>query len=379
GLVSERIGPRDVPGPAWPAVVDLALQHGLGPMLFLVVERAGLDIAAPLWAPLVRATREAVVHALALEDAQARIEAALASAGVQALWLKGIALAQTVYPRPTARPMVDLDVLVPYDRRLVARAALTAIGFRSTDAYSFEAAPDLTHHFSYAYSLRGGLGDAVAVELHFHLLDRVRKRSLLPPAQLEWFWEQTDTWRRDGMVFRGLRPEAHLLYLSAHAILQHGEADLHLVRFFDVHRLVGQSRLDWQLLVERAVALRWTYALERTLWLAARLFATPVPGWVCPALRDRRPHDEEVYCVVERNLGTNRWEDLRAHLGAMGLGERARLLRFLAFPSRAHLRQRYARAESAPTWPLYLRLWWDQGREVVRWLQRRAAAGRSAD
>ncbi|MGH2457301.1 MAG: nucleotidyltransferase domain-containing protein [Chloroflexota bacterium] len=394
GLVSGRRSPLGIPADRWPALIELALDHGLGPMLWWVIGNSGIDPGSdPAWMPLVQSIREATIHSLLLERARRQIADVLAAAGLPVVWLKGAALAHTVYPQPTLRPMLDLDLLVPFAPRLAALARLESLGFRRWGAYSFDAAPALLHHFTYHYSLRGGPSDRVAVELHFHLLDKIRAKPLLSPAQLRWFWTQTRPVTDDRLSFLALKPEAHLLYLCAHTLLQHGEADLRLLRYFDLHQLIthagletrlsgdrgaapsqfvmaAASPLDWRLVVDRAVALGWADAVARALSSAVAWFDTAVPPWVLPELRERCPPGEDASVVAERQASANRWDELRAALATMSAGDRLRALRALAFPSAAHLRHRYSVAPNVPAWPRYPWLWLDQGREIVDWLRR---------
>lgn len=374
GLVSRRLSPREISDARWPTVIGLAIEHGLGPVLWWTIANSGIDPGSDsIWTPLIQSAREATTHSLLLDNARRQLGDALAEADIPALWLKGAALAHTVYPWPALRPMIDLDLLVPFEQRLPALAAIEALGFHPWGAFAFDAAPGLLHHFAYHYSLRGGTCDVVAVELHFHLLDKIRAKPLLSPEQLRWFWAQAWPVADDNLPFLVLRPEAHLLYLCAHAILQHGEADLRLLRYLDLHQLithheVGES-LDWRLVVDRAVILGWTDAVARALSRTAAFFGTTVPPWVWLELRERRPPTEEVYSVVERQATANRWEELRTPLAGLNVKDRLRVLRVIALPSATHLRHRYSVAANLPIWPGYPRLWLGQGREIVDWLR----------
>jgi len=60
----------------------------------------------------------------------ARALRALNQADVPVMVLKGAALAQTVYPRLSQRPMGDADLLVRPEDRDRARGALEAAGYR---------------------------------------------------------------------------------------------------------------------------------------------------------------------------------------------------------------------------------------------------------
>ena len=120
----------------------------------------------------------------------------------------------------------------------------------------------------------------------------------MPLEDLDWFWKQTQSLVQDKTNFLILRPEANMLYLIAHAILGHGEVDFYLLRYFDLHLLITKTDLDWQLVVDQAVALRRPYAVERALNLTVRYFSSPVPESVFSHLQNRRPDNENIYRVI---------------------------------------------------------------------------------
>lgn len=365
GLVARSQDPDAVPPADWPAIITAALGHGLGPMLLWAVKQRAPDrVMEPLWTPLLTVARETATRHVWLESAQIQVNEALAAAAIPALWLKGIALARTVYPQPALRPMIDLDVLVPYNQRQEALAILLSQGYqRMVDEGPFFAgsAPlqeKLTHH----YPLQHAGPPHITLELHYRFL-----RSWLAPEQLDWFWERAQ--RQDsGLVIPA--PEAHLLYLCAHAILQHGESQIGLLHFFDLHSLVTQAALDWESVLSKAVALGWTYAVERALTLAAGYFATPVPPGVLHEMNRRRPPAEQAALV-----GAGGQQGQALHLLARASwSERLRLLPRLIVPSRAYMRRQHGIPPGGLLWPAYLRRWRRQTGSLLAWIRNRLRA-----
>jgi hypothetical protein len=364
-VVLTKIAPHQIDPDAWPQIIDLALAHGLGPMLLHRVRKAEHSTVDACWSPLIAAAREASARVILNEVAYQRITAALAQAGLPALWLKGIALAGTVYPDPGLRPMNDLDALVPYDQREQALACAQAAG------YHFRHLPELnidtgdarfavsTQH----YHLIGGPANRVTFELHYRLVGA--NDSLLSLADHAWFWDQRQVMHRGNWRVETLTPEAHLLYLCAHAELQHGEAHLYLLRYFDMHLLITECAPAWDVLVDQAVALRWTYAAKRALTLCIEMFGTPVPDTVIQALRSRRPAAERVGRVAALQGPGAKLEQLRRRLVAMSLRDRLHTLRSLLLPAPAYMRYRYHLRDGVPVWPAYLRRWWESGVKVV--------------
>jgi hypothetical protein len=359
-LVAGRQDPRALPPDRAAELVPLARRHGLGPMLLWAVEQAGLDPAASPWSPLLVADRRQKLRYLLGVSSHQAVQSVLDAAGIPSLWLKGFALAHTVYPRPDLRPMIDLDVLVPWDRRHEALAAVNAAGYHNDALEPFPGYDDLLHH----YELYGSVEDLVKLELHFRLVGL--GDALLDPVELEWFWGQTRPVVWQDLRFLALAPEAHLLHLCAHAILHHGETDFQLRRYLDLHLLVTHTPApDWALVVERAVELRWTYAVERALGYAQEYFATALPQGLLEELRQRRPRGERI-ALATRRQPTNHWEDLVKNLQMLTGPARWRFLLGTFFPSAAYLRAHY-QVDAGWKMPLfYVRRWGFFAKEAVR-------------
>lgn len=360
-LVCGRADPREVSAPDAAALAPLALAHGLGPMLFAAVRDAGIAPAGSAWAPLAGYARDAATRYLLARVEQARIEAALAGAGIEWVWLKGYALAHTVYPRPALRPMKDLDLLVPPDRCDEAERAVLALGYRpATDApLMFRGGGRVAHHLP---TLRSPSG--LLVEMHSGLHP---SQLLRVSEHLHWFRAQVVETDAGGVRVRHFTPEAQLLHLAAHAILQHGEAERYLQRFLDCHLVVARTPLDWDVVLGQAAVLDWSYALHRALARSREHFGTPVSDHVLRALAERgtaatratslavalaRPGADEPL-ERARVIGTAQPLHVRLYVGLR-----------TAIPSPAYMRWRYA----AKSWGLpgaYLQRWWGIARRLL--------------
>ena len=360
-LVAGRADPREVSERDAAVLVPLALGHGLGPVLLAAVRDAAIVPAGSPWAPLVGYAREAARRYLLARVEQGRIEGVLAPLGIEWVWLKGYALAHSVYPSPALRPMKDLDLLVPAERCEEAERAVLALGYApATDAPPmFPGAGREAHHLP---TLRTPSG--LLVEMHTGL----HPSGLLRVSEhLQWFRAQVTETDAGGARVRHFRPEAQLLHLAAHAILQHGEAERYLQRFYDCHLVVARTpRLDWDVVLGQAAALDWTYALHRALARAREHFATPVPEHVLRALREPRTgatRAASLAVALARPGADEPLERARVIGSAQPLPVRLYVALRTLVPSRAYMRWRYA----ARGWALgaaYARRWLGAARKL---------------
>jgi hypothetical protein len=317
-LLTQQVAPASIDAARWPAIIECALAHHLAPMLYWAVKQAkasapAVDPGGALWQPVKRAALQAAARYDMLEDVLKQVNTTLGRAEIPALWLKDGILAGTVYPRPWTRPMVDLDVLVPYHLRQPALQALERSGFQPVDEAgrlwsraNFQGL-DNDHHVI----LEGGPGRAVALELHYWLLSG--PHIWMTEPKMAWFHEQTREMDIPAGRVRTLKPEAHLLYLVAHAQLQHGEQETTHLHAMDVYLAITREAMDWDLLVNQAVAFGWTSAAERSLRRVRQYFGGPaldraLPEAVIQALCDRRPAHEDPAQIDRLGRKGARWE-----------------------------------------------------------------------
>jgi hypothetical protein len=179
---------------------------------------------------------------------------------------------------------------------------------------------------------------------------------------MNWFREQTQTCRTSSITFQTLNPTAHLLYLCAHAEIQHG--NFYLLRYLDLHLLVTLTPPDWSSIIQQSVSLRWTYAVESALRTCREWFNTPLPENLLEQLHALRPPDEDTVRIRELKEKGSRWVRARKRLTYLTLSEQLRTIVNVLFPSPMYMRHRYAIPANKSIWPYYLYRWSDQAREI---------------
>ena len=363
-LLSGKTPPDHFSDAEWIELVANARRHRVASLLYWQLNRAGIQHNGREWDKLARAHTQHVRQYLKRKKAFQKIQAVLHQAEIPTVWLKGFALAHSIYPNPALRSMRDLDVLVPHAQRETALALVQALGYQLDSPAHSAATQAMWHH----YHLRG----EVAVELHYALIGLRSK--ILPASQLKWFWTQTRAIQHSAMEFIAFTPEAELLYLCAHAILQHGETEFLLQRYLDLHLLIEKNpALDWQLILERAIELRWTYAVERALAITRAYFGTRLSENFLADLQTRRRADEDAGTALLILPDATRLEATQSFMHGMNRAEKWKWFWGLLFPTPAYMRWRYKiRAE----WQIpffYFYRWFVIARDVLqtmlKWLK----------
>lgn len=147
----------------WDTLPAQAEAHGLTPLLYTHLQAVDVSLPATIKQQLQARTMQHSHANRVRAKALAEILTAFQSAGIEALVLKGAALAYLVYLDLGLRPMRDLDLLVSPAQVRQAQALLGELGFN---------APPPGHALPAKHLLaakRWGEGMQVTVELHHNL------------------------------------------------------------------------------------------------------------------------------------------------------------------------------------------------------------------
>ena len=343
----------------WSELTRTAQREGVAPVLYYTQESAGWPLEIPehlreeLRADCLKAAGSNLLIYRELSRILSTLQAELPHISV--VLLKGAALANTVYSSIALRPMTDIDLLLRREHLESAVEALRSIGYRDAAP---EMTPGLSRKTHFQVALKGGPRGYVITELHWSL---VGGEGDWRSPDLDWFWAETESWHmleesgKSGTALSALqlRPTAHLLYLAAHLMLQHGGAQARLLWEYDIHLLLTpcERRLDWEELRRRAREFRWASALRAALARTHESFRTPLPEGFLRDLEEDEDHRSR--SLVQRKehpvqtRATATWSYLRT------LNWRTRLQRALSalWPTPAYVRWRY-RPRPEWLWPL---------------------------
>ncbi len=353
----------------WAAALWVVYWQNALPWLAVRVQAAGVKLPAAVADALFAIESESRERTRRMLDNAVELVRALAEVGVEAVLLKGAALAAVYYPDPLLRPMADLDLLI-HKRDLPAGLdALKRLGYRfyarsaEDEVYlrgEREAniwAADNVHPVELHYTLReeyAGIG--------YNLAEAMWRGSRVRP-----FWQNTAARIPD--------PPALLHHVCAHAasdwLIQRGR----LMHIDDIRKIAGKmDAANWGAF-GTAVAPAHARFVYPVIAFAQKYTDLPIPAAVTAQLRQNCPPNllawieqteladaSESNPVSRSGLGF----DLARRL-ALSRTDEARFWLRSFFPRRWNLSKRYPRLTKTPFWPLgYVLINGDRAAHLVR-------------
>ncbi|HEY7835750.1 MAG TPA: sugar transferase [Ktedonobacterales bacterium] len=276
----------------WEQVAEVALVHGLAPLVYTHCADAGLLPAVPeaVREALVGAYRETWIHSRQMRGEQEAIVAALAARQIEVMVIKGVALAARYYGELALRPVQDIDLLVRREEAEACGAALEALGYRPVlgmgDPLSFNA----LMFRALVYRKAPGL----IVEVHWELSSLP---VYLPRFSVEEVWRRAERISCGACMVRYLAPGDELRYLSFHYAAQH--EGTRLIWLVDIAELVRALPAEWPWpgFVRETIALGLATPVVAALGRAQRMLGLALPPGVLAELQRAAagPHERAAW------------------------------------------------------------------------------------
>lgn len=279
----------------------------------LPLARGNADLIAPLPASTRAEIEKCYLKArnayVRLEGTARLLAAGLVEAGIPVLFLKGFALAGSVYPSPAQRPMGDLDVAVPHAHYAAAIRVQQQLGFsenRPASGHNRAIAGLSTHAFPFRHEAR-----KVNLDLHYNILNC----SLWESAD-DGFWAEAVPFGQPG--FDGaltLSPEHHLFHACLHGYSR-SLLQLSIRWMLDAHFILARhgGTFRWVLVEAEARRHRCGPLLAATLGYLAEHFYAPIPADVLVRLAAQEmPEFDRAFfrSTAELNESAGFWRRIR--------------------------------------------------------------------
>lgn len=321
--------PSEWPDTLTPEEVHALTAHGVAPLVY-----------ANARVPPLRAE---AMYAAAYEPLRATdVAEVLAALGVEALLLKGTALAYDLYAAPELRPRSDTDLLIAPGDLPQVRAAMLALGFveapSSGDAHGLRQAV-FTRAPGMVYDVHWSATNVPAFDAVLRY-DDLRTRAIALP--------------RLGPHARGLSYVDALLLACIHRVAHHHDSD-RLIWLVDIDLLRRRMSRDeherfWRIAYEgRVVAVCERSIAAADAWLAR----TPHDLAADFLTADERAREEPSRVFLDRDI--THGGVLAASLRALPWRARITRLRQVAFPPAEFIRRQFGARHSLtlPWWYAY--------------------------
>jgi len=256
----------------WPLVLERARSQQVFPLLYRnLCLRSFSGVPESVQSELKGAYLANALRNQLMAEELARLLSLLDQAGIRAIPLKGVALAQYLFGDVGARVCSDIDILVPAEQAVQARRIIIANGYSSRFTEKFFARHQL--RAAECTLLRETEVLSYFVELHWTLLHGSSKNS----QAMENLWAEARPLDFFGSKACSLTPEWQFLYLSFHAAYHMWSS---LKWLADIDQLCRSATVDWDRVNEKAVSFDLDTFAGPTLAACSTLFGTPIPAQI---------------------------------------------------------------------------------------------------
>ena len=243
---------------ASPELCPYLEMNGVSGVLFYHLQKEGLQHLAPpgCYEALHDRFYSQIRRNMACAAAAKIVFALLQTAGIPFIVLKGIALAEHVYPHFAMRTSSDLDILIHKDDLLRADLFLAQAGYQAQDSTPQQALQNPPGYLASLEYHRPGIAFAY-IHLHWHLVNTsTPATAFIKKVDMERVWEKSVGAKVAATEVRLLCPEHLIIYLCEHA-LRVGHSFDRLILVCDILYAIKtyKAHLDWNNMATEAKAL----------------------------------------------------------------------------------------------------------------------------
>lgn len=255
----------------WHRLLDYASMQRIVPLLWHRIRQKNLQGLVPEEAlTLLReSTRKNTLRNLMLNGEMRLLLAELEKEAIPMIGLKGIVMANAVYENPGLREMNDIDVMVRPEHLERTAAILGDLGYRPMHDYSVDLVLKNALHLPRFVKKNGA-----QIEIHWNIIKPNTPQSIDPDE----LWARAVPVRIAGHDALMLSAVDMLLHLCVHTSYMHRFV-FGLRPFCDVAAFIEKAEwpVDWDVLLNRAVSLRWDKGVYLALLLARDLAGAKIP------------------------------------------------------------------------------------------------------
>lgn len=257
----------------WDETVNRLINRAAGPLLYrkLTLLPASKQIPEHAKEKLRQSYFVTMTRGMLLYDAFSKVTEMLHDAGIKAVALKGIHLAEWLYGDIGLRQMSDIDLLVRKEDGRKSIAVLESNGFKS---YHNEVSDMILEQSGIVHYHPMQKGD-VSVEVHINLHRKRKKYKLNPDDFIE---------RAQPIVLNKSKSfvlEIHdlIIFLCVHLDKHFVKGDMQFTGFYDLVNLIEtkSDEINWDVLTERSEKQNAESTVFKYLVLVSKFFNADLP------------------------------------------------------------------------------------------------------
>ena len=260
----------------WAYFFDRARSEGITSLAYKRLSAIGYAktiVSENIWKRLESSYYTVAARNTLLYENLSNILSSFQQANIEVIILKGMDLAQTVYPDIALRPMYDIDILVHKEDFPLVEDRLSSLGYINSSSY-----PEDFHK------------DNMMVDVHWDLMNitRVKSRKKSCHIDLAKVWEDSRFIEIGGQKTRILSPEHCLMDLCLHLALHHGLSGL--IWFVDIARFIEyyKNEINWNRFLENSLRYKIYKPIFYTLFYVKKNFGQEIPEFVLCGLKPKR-------------------------------------------------------------------------------------------
>ena len=350
----------------WHDVICLMIHHGIMPLCYWRVNQLPIALHPP--AVIDSHMRNVFLANLArylrVEQQLEEILRAFDERGIETLIIRGIGLANTVYPDYATRPFNDFDLLVGPDYYSQAREVLYHLGYRG-QFRRFGMFKDLFNAESFLH--KSQTRKYCQVDLHWSLF---QYHGLRRDNGTVGLFHRAEIVQTKIFNFKTLSKIDALVDAAFHTILHH-PGNKRLMWISDI-AFLSQALIypdEWEILSKRCLELRLSLAMEEALKLAIQWYNLQIPEVYRDFTKWLNPNENEKaeYFYVKRKQGPD--IRLRGYLDSfLSAPGKMRFIKEFLFPPSEYIRMTYPPSRK---WLLpisYIRRWFNWIAKVFKYV-----------
>jgi len=316
----------------WDYIFDSAVDQCVASILYYNLQKVDAELIPLDFMKMLKSSYiDTLANNILIVKELKEVLSSLAELNVDVIILKGLALAETVYPDIALRPFNDVDILIQEKDIKRAQKAITELGYETYCDPEFNERFREEIHYIY--------GNGLSLDIHWNLFKLPYSRYI----DMDSFWANSRRLGVEGMEFSILAPEDLLIYLCVHFSKHFANEIFRLIWLVDISEIIHRhnSTLDWEYITEKALQYRVYSPIRYALNTTRDFFDVCIPSFVFERLNENKTKSFRsfLFDILENpNVNSLKWS-ISDLITARGIIPKCRYLYARILPGKDFLRR----------------------------------------